>query len=1044
MKVLSRITLMLFICYASQQAVTAQAWSFNLKKPQKYEDKKLPSEKTEEKKWTLWRKFTQNGITKFNYHFNARERLAQALERAKGTYRDDYTKLLSFYNYDLDQLSADRDIDSIIYKANAGILIHDLRNSWIDNLYMIMGQAYYYKKEFDTAFLTFQYVNYFFAPREKDGYDIPIGSNATEGGNAFSISTKEKTDLAHRVWTSPPSRNESFLWQIRTYVAKDEMPEAAGLIETLRSDPNFPERLHPELEEVRALYFYKQEMWDSAATHLELALPNAFNKEEKARWEFLIGQLYEKAGRFTDASDFYGRTVSHTLNPVLEVYGRLNSIRMNKGDDKLINENIEALLKMARRERYINYRDLIYYTAAQIELERNNVEGAKQLLLLATKYKSLESDNSLFSKAWIQLGDIAYGERKYAESKSYYDSASNATHPVLTAEVFTARKSSLSNLVDQETIIHRQDSLQQLAALPEAEREAIIKKLAKKLRKQQGLKEEEDTGETFVNPAVNNNNNNSKDPAPDLFAGAAGADSKGDWYFYNQGLKSKGFTAFKSKWGGRKNVDNWRRAAAIPASSNNAPAANDSRGAILNAPSDNGGKGGDEANAFSYEGLLKNVPLTEAQMSVSMDSIEQAQLKLGIVLQEGIEDYLAAIDVLEGWLTKFPYSTKKAEALFHLYYCYSKLGMQQKANAVAQTLKAQHAGSEFEKIISNPKGDPKENAEKVAATRKYESIYNLFIEGNFAEALAQKKAADSTYGTNYWTPQLLYIESIYHIHERKDDTATAVLQQIVNMFPASPMSAKAQNLIDVLGRRKEIEEYLTNLKIERPKDDSIALPSDELAVQPKPEVKKPEPPKIEEEEQKVVPDKDHAASKIAGNKDQGKGKDSISIKAPGAVPANNVPGLVKQEKPNINPLDTLRVNYDAEAVKGKKAYVLDINTTYSVVIVMNKVDQVYVTETRNAFNRYNKTKFYNKPININNEVLNDSVKLVVMNSFENAAVALDYMDKARKAAPNEIPWLPAAKYSFMIITTPNLELLKETKDIDAYKKWLAESFPGRF
>ena len=103
-----------------------------------------------------------------------------------------------------------------------------------------------------------------------------------------------------------------------------------------------------------------------------------------------------------------------------------------------------------------------------------------------------------------------------------------------------------------------------------------------------------------------------------------------------------------------------------------------------------------------------------------------------------------------------------------------------------------------------------------------------------------------------------------------------------------------------------------------------------------------------------------------------------------------------------------------------------------------------MTETLNAFNRFNKTKFYNKPININNEVLNDSVKLVVMNSFENAAAALDYMDKARKAAPNEIPWLPAAKYSFMIITAPNMELLKETKDVDAYKKWLAESFPGRF
>ena len=135
----------------------------------------------------------------------------------------------------------------MIYKANAGILIHDLRNAWVDNLYMLMGMAYYFKNDLDTAYLTFQYINYAFAPREKDGYDIPIGSNATEGGNAFSISTKEKTDIVNKAWTRPPSRNESFIWQIRTYLANDETAEAAGMIETLKSDPFFPERLRTDL-----------------------------------------------------------------------------------------------------------------------------------------------------------------------------------------------------------------------------------------------------------------------------------------------------------------------------------------------------------------------------------------------------------------------------------------------------------------------------------------------------------------------------------------------------------------------------------------------------------------------------------------------------------------------------------------------------------------------------------------------------------------------------------------------------------------------------
>ena len=52
--------------------------------------------------------------------------------------------------------------------------------------------------------------------------------------------------------------------------------------------------------------------------------------------------------------------------------------------------------------------------------------------------------------------------------------------------------------------------------------------------------------------------NNDNEPT-DLF----GNNAKGDWYFYNADLKSKGYTEFKGNWGNRPNVDNWQRMAAI-------------------------------------------------------------------------------------------------------------------------------------------------------------------------------------------------------------------------------------------------------------------------------------------------------------------------------------------------------------------------------------------------------------------------------------------------------------------------------------------------
>src|SRR5688572_14317588 len=321
-KVLTRTFLLLFFLFNGLLSAHAQsgALSIDLKKPEKFENKKLGSEKTETKKWTISRRFVQNGVTKFNWHFNARNRLAAVLERTKMQHRDDYNQLLTFYNYTLEATAREKsELDSVIYKANAAILLHDLRNTWVDNMYMLMGQAYYFRNEPDSAYSTFQYINYAFSPKEKDGYDLPIGSNANEGGNAFTISTKENNSLLNRAWTTPPSRNESFLWQIRTFLAKDEFAEAAGLIETLRNDPQFPERLRAELHQVQAYWFYKRELYDSAALYIERALPTAANREERARWEYLAGQLYERSRNHEKASELYQRSVTHTLNPVMEL-----------------------------------------------------------------------------------------------------------------------------------------------------------------------------------------------------------------------------------------------------------------------------------------------------------------------------------------------------------------------------------------------------------------------------------------------------------------------------------------------------------------------------------------------------------------------------------------------------------------------------------------------------------------------------------------------------------------------------------------------------
>ncbi len=129
----------------------------------------------------------------------------------------------------------------------------------------------------------------------------------------------------------------------------------------------------------------------------------------------------------------------------------------------------------------------------------------------------------------------------------------------------------------------------------------------------------------------------------------------------------------------------------------------------------------------------------------------------------------------------------------------------------------------------------------------------------------------------------------------------------------------------------------------------------------------------------------------------------------------------------------------------KLAYTYTPEKQHAVVMIMTKVDPVYVNEAKNAFSRYNMENFYSQQLKINNLSLNDSVKMMVVDSFTNAASALDYMGKARALAPRQIlPWLPANNYVFVVISETNLDLLLRNKDAEAYKKFLVAVYPIKF
>jgi hypothetical protein len=246
---------------------------------------------------------------------------------------------------------------------------------------------------------------------------------------------------------------------------------------------------------------------------------------------------------------------------------------------------------------------------------------------------------------------------------------------------------------------------------------------------------------------------------------------------------------------------------------------------------------------------------------------------------------------------------------------------------------------------------------------------------------------------------LLYIESIYYLKEVCSDSLTKVtLRNIIKLYPSSPITPKAERMIAVLNKRASIEAYLTNLKVTRAKEDEIV--------------------KIDDEPVKPTVVAIHS-----------NGMDSVKKIASPVKPV-----VADTAKKTILPPQSI--------VNG--SYTFDSTVSHNVVMLLDKVDPTFVNEAKNAVDRYNGENFGSKKITVTKIALNSTQSILVCSSFANANAALQYYASLKKAAPDEISWLPAAKYSFFIISDANLQVLQVKKDVVAYKQLLNSFYLNKF
>jgi hypothetical protein len=742
----------------------------SLQKNKPYTERLLPAEKTGEKGFRLPKRIFNNTVTRYNYVFNATMRLDGIIERATEKQIENYAELLPFYPYSL-EITAKDEIDTIIYKCTAGILLHDLRSDWVDNLYIILGKAYLHRQDYDSALGVFKYVNYAFAPKD-EGADIPIGSNISNANGVFTISTNEKRNIWKKITTTLPSRNESFLWMIRTYLEQNKQSEAAGLMALLRTDKIFPARLIPALDELAAYSNYKGERYEQAAIFLAKTIPFAESRKEKSRKAYLTAQLFEKSGLHILAKQYYEKAIDVAQDPYLEIYANvaLNRLSLTTGADS------KALLVMAKRDKYEAYKDVIYFAAASIELSKKNYDLTQTYLLESIKNSG---DNELQKqKSFVLLGDINYGQKKYGAAYKYYDSLNVQNLEPVQKEKIETRKPALQLINANLTIIELEDSLQKIAALPEIERTVFLRKLYKQLRK-----EKDDIGtDKIIDPNAGGNF--------DLFSSGANT----DFYFLNKAQRSSGFTTFKTSWGNRQNLDNWRRQAALDA------AIGTSNANVTAATSDVASK--DSSSAISFDALAESIPTGPKQLEASNEKWAKALLDNAQIFQLTLSDYPSAIDAYSFYTSKFATNTSLDIVYHNLALCYRVIGNQNKADSVQKLFQVKFPSS---KLLA--KKEPAIN-NTTTTDLSYNIIYEYFSKGEYEKALALKEEVTSKYGKDIWAPQFLFMEATLLMKNKEDSAATLKLNKITAEYPGTAIAKKAAEVLEVLKQREKIEKEI--------------------------------------------------------------------------------------------------------------------------------------------------------------------------------------------------------------------------------------------
>ncbi|AWG20821.1 gliding motility protein [Flavobacterium faecale] len=654
--------------------------------------------------------------TKYNILYNGQIGLDKGVAGINANDQDNFWKLLPIekmqFNEDLvgDKKQKNTDFDVAETKATKAIQKHSMnidgteRNFQTDEAYLLLGKARYYDQRFIPALDAFNYILYKY-PSSSRIYEAKIW--------------REKTNMR--------LGNDA--------VVVDNMKRLLGgekLKKQIKSDANaLLSEAYLNLEEK-----------DSAVTKLVLAEKFSTKNKQKARYRFILGQLYEELNSPEKALESYESIIEMNRKAerkyVIQAQAKKAQLFDFKNGDTL--QFVETFNKLLKDRENRPFLDVLNHQFGLFYDKQNNDAKAKKYY--NASLKSTKGDEYLVASNYRNIANRYFRDAKYPIAAKYYDSTLTKLNDKTREFIHLSKvRKNLDEVILNEAVAVKNDSIIKVIDMSGPERIAYYENYITELKKQDEKKRillekqlqiqkniENNSKATNNDDAVANPNTGIAKPNMAILPPSIGASSSQSplFYFYNPTTVAFGKVQFKKNWGARTPGVNWRMvsgASAAVANSN----ANDQQDDAAKAKAE-----ADENPAYATDFYINQIPTDPKERDSLNKERNFAYYQLGVIYKEKFKEYNLASNKLEQLLRQQPEEKIVLPALYNLYKIY-QITDSSRALEVKKAIVSQFPDSRYAQIISNSKiQEAKDSPEGV-----YDQTYALYDEEKFDEVLTK-------------------------------------------------------------------------------------------------------------------------------------------------------------------------------------------------------------------------------------------------------------------------------------------------------------------